>query len=346
MISNKEKNYALVANKVNKYFVDQENNKFIDMFKSQDMKKMFHSVKDISFKVDRNSIFGVLGPNGCGKSTLIRMMSTLIIPDTGTLEMFGVNVEENPFKIKDLIGRVSVDASFFMKLSAIENLNYAAGLYGLDSLTARQRSESLLNELGFPKSKFDISVEKLSRGQQQKIAIARGFLSKPKLLLLDEPTTGLDPVSKLDVQKFIKRIIKEEDVTIIITSHDMEEIDKLCDKMVIMDEGKIIAKGTSKALKKKFGEENLFELKTNDVMKTKSLLNEIDGVENVRLVITEKKEKKLVMNIDNIDIVSSKIVEGLQNYSIGLQGLSKVTPSLEDVFVKLTGKTLVNTGVG
>lgn len=336
--------YALVVENVNKYFKDErENQRLRDVLRFQSHAKKFHSVKDISFQVKQGEIFGILGPNGCGKSTLIRMMTTLVTPDSGSIEVFGVDVRRNPARVKDLIGRVSVDASFFRKLSPLENLDYAAGLYGLERKAARKRIKDVLHDLGFPKEKLKLSVEKLSRGQQQKVAIARGFLAYPRLLLLDEPTTGLDPVSKIDVQRFIRKVMKEDDTTVVITSHDMEEIDKLCDRLVIMEEGKVVAKGTPAQLKTRHCENSFYELNTTHLLKTKRLLSHMRDVRDVRLICDEKRKRKLVLHIDNVDSVAPFILRELKKEGIGFISLNKVLPTLEDVFVRLTGKHLSET---
>lgn len=335
------KPYALIVEKVNKYFKDEsEKQRLRDMLRFHSNRKRFHSINDVSFKVKQGEVFGILGPNGCGKSTLIRMMTTLVLPDNGSIKVFGVDVEQDPSRVKDFIGRVSVDASFFSKLSPVENLDYAAGLYGLDRTKARSRIYSILEDLGFPKEKLHLSVEKLSRGQQQKVAIARGFLAKPKLLLLDEPTTGLDPVSKIDVQRFIRKILAHEEITIIITSHDMEEIDKLCDRLVIMEDGKIVAKGTPQQLKTKHCQDNLYELKTTHLVKTKRLLADLQGVANMRLIKDDKRERKLFLDIVDVDTVAAGILHRLKTEHVGFISLTKVLPTLEDVFVSITGKHL------
>jgi len=148
-----------------------------------------------------------------------------------------------------MINRVSVEASFFKKLSSMENLLYAARLYGLDARKARAEITRILGLLGIPRSRIDRPVEQMSRGMQQKVAIARAFLTSPILLLLDEPTTGLDPRSKLDVQQFVLRLRNEHDATIVLTSHDMGEADALCDRLAIIDRGKLLHEGTPLQLK-------------------------------------------------------------------------------------------------
>ncbi|MFW6076006.1 MAG: ABC transporter ATP-binding protein [Chloroflexota bacterium] len=207
------------------------------------------ALKDVAFDVERGEIFGILGANGSGKSTLIRLMSTLLIADSGEITVFGYDVRRDEAEVKRLINRVSVEASFFKKLSAMENLLYSSRLYGRHGAGLRPAIREILTELGIPAERVAQPLEQMSRGMQQKVAIARAFLTSPVLLLLDEPTTGLDPRSKRDVQRFVRRLREEHDATVLICSHDMDEAERLCDRIAIMDQGRIEAIGTVEELK-------------------------------------------------------------------------------------------------
>ena len=197
----------------------------------------------------RGEIYGVLGANGSGKSTLIRLISTLLLPDAGSVEVFGLDVVRDAAQVRRLINRVSVEASLFKKLSAMENLTYAAGLYSVDTRAARKDVIRILGALGISETRIRQPVEKMSRGMQQKVSIARALLTSPVLLLLDEPTTGLDPRSKKDVQQFVLDLRETHDATVLLTSHDMEEADALCDRLAIVDKGRIVVEGTPHELK-------------------------------------------------------------------------------------------------
>ncbi|HLE52608.1 MAG TPA: ABC transporter ATP-binding protein [Anaerolineales bacterium] len=207
------------------------------------------AVDRVSFSVRTGEIFGVLGPNGSGKSTLIRLIATLLLPDSGTIQVFGQDVVRQPMQVQRQINRVSVEASFFKKLSPMENLVYGARLYGLDGGETRRRVVEILTRLGLEKRVIYQPMEEMSRGMQQKVAIARALLSRPRLLLLDEPTTGLDPRSKREVQAVIRELNQEHGTTILLTTHDMLEADSLCDRIAIIDSGKIVALDTPQALK-------------------------------------------------------------------------------------------------
>jgi len=212
-------------------------------------KKPVIAVADVSLRVERGQIYGVLGANGSGKSTLIRLVSTLLTLDRGRAEVFGHDVEREEMAVKRLINRVSVDAAFFKKLSPYENLAFAARLYGLDAAAARRESIRILERLGIAERRLGQPIEQMSRGMQQKVAIARALLTSPTLLLLDEPTTGLDPRSKLDVQAFIEELRASHDATIVLTTHDMAEADRLCDRIAILDGGRLVAEDTPAGLK-------------------------------------------------------------------------------------------------
>ncbi len=211
-------------------------------------KEIIRAVDDISLEVNIGEIYGILGANGSGKSTLIRLISTLLLPDAGSIQVFGDDVVTHSLKVRRVMNRVSVEASFFKRLSSTENLIYAARLYGLPAAEAERKARQILERLGFDADRMDEEMEHLSRGMQQKVAIARALLTTPMLLLLDEPTTGLDPKSKRDVQAFIEEIRQERNAVILLTTHDMIEAEKLCDKIAIIDKGRFIAEGTVEEL--------------------------------------------------------------------------------------------------
>src|SRR5712691_6128451 len=213
-------------------------------------KREVRAVDNVTMTIKRREIVGILGSNGSGKSTLIRILSTLLIPDSGHVTIFGYDVEKDERIVQRLINRVSVEASFFKKLSPMENLIYAARLYNMPAAEARAKIRSILGRLGIKPDRIGAPLENMSRGMQQKVAIARAFLTAPIVLLLDEPTTGLDPRSKIDVQTFVKELRDEHDATILITTHDMDEAEALCDRVAIIDQGRIVAMGEAGELKR------------------------------------------------------------------------------------------------
>jgi ABC-2 type transport system ATP-binding protein len=212
-------------------------------------KKPVLAIDNVSLRLERGGVFGILGANGSGKSTLIRLVSGLLTLDEGRVEVFGHDIAREEMAVKRLINRVSVDAAFFKKLSPMENLLFAARLYGLDARAAREDAYSILERLGIARKRVGRPVEQMSRGMQQKVAIARALLTSPALLLLDEPTTGLDPRSKLEVQTFIEDVKQTHDASIVLTTHDLEEADRLCDRIQVLNDGRVVAEDSPNGLK-------------------------------------------------------------------------------------------------
>ncbi len=215
-------------------------------------KEEVKALNAVSLTIERGEVVGILGPNGSGKSTLVRVISTLILPDSGQISVFGVDAVRHPKTVQRSMNRVSVEASFFKKLSAMENLLYGAKLYGVTSGEARPRIKEILDNIGFAHKRALEPMEHLSRGMQQKVALARALLTSPVLMLLDEPTTGLDPRSKKDVQAFIRRIREAHDSSILLCTHDMGEAEELCDRVGIMVDGKILALEEPERLKERY----------------------------------------------------------------------------------------------
>jgi ABC-2 type transport system ATP-binding protein len=195
----------------------------------------------LSLVVDRGECVAVLGQNGSGKSTLVRVLATLLLPDAGRARVFGHDVVRDDRAVRRLVNRVSVEASFFKRMSAAENLSYAARFYGLTPSVTRARIPEILERVGFPVARASAPMEDLSRGMQQKVALARALMTSPVLLLLDEPTTGLDPRSKREVQAFIRDMRAVHDTTILLCTHDLAEAEALAERVGILHAGRLLA---------------------------------------------------------------------------------------------------------
>jgi ABC-2 type transport system ATP-binding protein len=222
-------------------------------------KRPVAALDDVSFDVERGECVAVLGQNGSGKSTLVRLLSTLLLPDGGSARIFGNDVVEDARAVRRLVNRVSVEASFFKKMSAAENLGYAARFYGMTPKRTRDEIPRILGRVGFPAERRNEAMEHLSRGMQQKVALARALLTSPVLLLLDEPTTGLDPRSKLEVQDFVRELRELHDSTIVLCTHDMNEAEALADRVGVLDRGRLLFLEPVAAVKRRFGVETLEE---------------------------------------------------------------------------------------
>jgi len=194
----------------------------------------------VTFTIGRGECVAILGQNGSGKSTLVRLLSTLLLPGGGEARVFGYDVFKESRSVQRLVNRVSVEASFFKKMSAAENLAYAARFYGMGPGETHREIPIILERVGFPAARRNEAMENLSRGMQQKVALARALLTSPVLLLLDEPTTGLDPRSKLEVQTFIREIRDRHDSTILLCTHDMKEAEELADRVGLLDRGELL----------------------------------------------------------------------------------------------------------
>ena len=213
----------------------------------------------VSFTMEKGETVAILGQNGSGKSTLVRLLSTLLLPDGGYARILGHDVVADHRAVRRVVNRVSVEASFFKKMSAAENLSYAARYYGMTGKETRAKIPEILERVGFPSDRRDEPMEALSRGMQQKVALARALLTSPVVLLLDEPTTGLDPRSKLEVQEFVREIRNSHDSTILLCTHDLAEAEVLADRVGILDRGRLLALESADAIKQRYEAETLEE---------------------------------------------------------------------------------------
>jgi ABC-2 type transport system ATP-binding protein len=217
------------------------------------------ALSDVSFAIERRECVAVLGQNGSGKSTLVRALSTLLLPDGGHAEVFEHDVVREAGAVRRLVNRVSVEASFFKRMSAVENLSYSARFYGLTPSVTRARIPEILDSVGFPVARSAEPMEDLSRGMQQKVALARALLTSPVLLLLDEPTTGLDPRSKREVQAFIRELRAMHDTTILLCTHDLAEAEALAERVGILHAGRLLALEPPDDLVRRYGATTLEE---------------------------------------------------------------------------------------
>jgi ABC-2 type transport system ATP-binding protein len=217
------------------------------------------ALQPTTLSVERGECVAILGQNGSGKSTLVRLLSTLLLPDGGTARIFGHDIGTDARAVRRLVNRVSVEASFFKKLSALENLTYAARFYGIRAADSRARIPDILERLSFPANRASEPMENLSRGMQQKVALARAMLTSPVLLLLDEPTTGLDPRSKLEVQALVVEMQRTHDATVLLCTHDLAEAEELARRIGILHRGELIALDGAAGLKRRYGATTLEE---------------------------------------------------------------------------------------
>ncbi len=243
-----------------------------------------HALKGVTLDLRRGECIGILGPNGSGKSTLVRVISTLTTQDSGTVHIFGHDAMKQPKTVQRYMNRVSVEASFFKKMSSLENLLFGAKLYGVPDAESRPKIKDILESVGFDYKRVNEPMEHLSRGMQQKIALARALLTSPVLMLLDEPTTGLDPRSKKDVQALVRRIRADHDSSILLCTHDMDEAEQLCDRIGILLNGELVAIDTVQGLKQHYQKdgvlptlEEVFMAATGSTLEEAEYADELDA---------------------------------------------------------------------
>jgi ABC-2 type transport system ATP-binding protein len=302
---------------------------------------MFTAVNGVDLEIRRGEIFGLLGPNGAGKSTTIRMLCTLLEPTSGTARVNGYDVVTQSNQVRRNLGTVLAgERSIYWKLSGRENLQYFAALYHIPPTVAKKRVEELIERMEI-KDRANELVEKYSTGMRQRIAIAKALLARPPILLLDEPTLGLDPQAARNLRELIAQL-KQEGHTILLTTHYMEEADQLSDRIGIIDTGKVIALDTPEGLKRRIDQKEVIRLELtgwHDDLADK--LKSITGIES--LTSHQKGEADLWevnMQAQNSRHALPRIVESISGNGTRLVNMNIVKPSLEDVFIHLTGKAL------
>ncbi len=311
------------------------------LFPRKEPRGMFTAVNGVDLQIERGEIFGLLGPNGAGKSTTIRMLCTLLEPTSGTAQVNGFDVVRQANEVRRSLGTVLAgERSIYWKLTGRENLEYFAALYHIPADIARSRVEELIARMEL-KDRANELVEKYSTGMRQRIAIAKALLARPPILLLDEPTLGLDPQAARRVRELISEL-KQEGHTILLTTHYMEEADQLSDRIGIIDTGKVIALDTPEGLKHRMEQKEVIRLEItgwHDDLGEK--LKSIAGIEN--LMSRQRGEADLWevnLQAQNSRLALPRIVEHISGNGTRLVNMNIVRPSLEDVFIHLTGKAL------
>ncbi len=298
------------------------------------------ALENVDLTIKKGELFGLLGPNGAGKTTLIKILTTLLSPTTGTATVAGFDVEKSPDEVRKRINMVSGgETSGYGLLTVRENLWMFAQFYGIDSKVANDRIKRLSEIVGIS-DRLNTKSSDLSTGLRQKMNIIRGFLTDPQVLFLDEPTLGLDVGASRDVRTFIKSWMNDNgERTLLLTTHYMVEADELCDRVAIINQGKVLACDTPSNLKKTLQKEAIFNLNLYapsglDIDNFKK----ISGVKNC--VMTQKQDSTTLDIILDDDSVLSDIIIETSRQSLRILRLEKREPSLEDVFIKLVGQKI------
>ncbi len=283
------------------------------------------AVDNLTLDIHENEVFGLLGSNGAGKTTTIHMLATLLKPTSGTATINGYDIVSQPAKVRASIGIVFQAPSSDDMLTGYENLHLHSMLYNVPRHERQSRIDEVLELVGLTERKHD-QVKTYSGGMRRRLEIARGLLHKPKVMFLDEPTLGLDPASRESMWKYVKRLVDEEKITVILTTHYMEEADMLCDRIGIIDRGKIVALDTPNGLKAGLGGDIIR-------LKTKDSIDRIKQFEFVQKV--EQSDGFLVLSVKDARKALPVLLQ-----SVEAESAEFASPTLNDVFIQLTGRNI------
>ena len=307
------------------------------MLKVESLYKDFGNVKaveGISFEVKKGQVFGLLGPNGAGKSTTISIISTLIKPTSGDVLFEGTSILSNPNLIRQKLGVVPQDIALYPTLTGYENLSFWGSIYGLKGSELKKRINDVSEIIGL-NGRLKDRVEKYSGGMKRRLNIGAALLHMPELLIMDEPTVGIDPQSRNHILDTVLELNKQG-ITIIYTSHYMEEVEYLCNELCIMDEGKIIASGSQQELVELVKEKTQINIKLNQMDETVLYtLKEINGVYDAKI-----DEDRIVLFGSNADVLLAEIIAKVSDNGWLIETIDVKKPNLEAVFLHLTGKAL------
>jgi ABC-2 type transport system ATP-binding protein len=292
------------------------------------------AVDGVSFQVAKGELFGLLGPNGAGKTTTMSMLSGLLAPDEGRILFDGTDLAAEPLKVKAQLGIVPQEPALYENLSARENLHFWGGLYGLSGGALTQAVDRVLDAVGLKERAKD-PVKEYSGGMKRRINLALGLVHGPRAVLMDEPTVGIDPQARLNILDSVKRVAAAG-TTVIYTTHYLDEVETLCDRIAIMDHGKILAEGTLDQLKSRVGGRDIVTVRGSfDVAEVRPRLDTLPGVQ-----ITSAEAGKLVLSVEGsgrgaVDLLGRVLADGL-----AIDGISIQPPSLNTLFLNLTGREL------
>ena len=289
---------------------------------------------NISYEVNKGEIFGFIGPNGAGKSTLINIMTGILVPNNGTISICGYDILKEPIKAKSCIGYVPQEIALIEEINAYANLEYFGALYGLKGKVLKERINEALEITGLSEKKKE-KVKKFSGGMKRRLNIAAAIMHYPKVLILDEPTVGVDPQSRNHIFDFVRSVTKEYGTTVVYTSHYMEEVEELCDRVFIMDLGKEVAYGNKEEVKASVFPNNKVIIEVSDLVGENLLeLKNVNGVLNV-----SQEENNLILTISE-EFKLAQVLFFLEKNNKTIKKITYDEAKLEDVFLALTGKSL------
>ncbi|MFD1206475.1 MULTISPECIES: ABC transporter ATP-binding protein [Sporosarcina] len=295
------------------------------------------AVQEVNLYLDHGESVGLLGPNGAGKSTTISMISTLLKPTTGEIKLNGMNTIEKPSEIRKVLGVVPQEIALYQELSAYENLKFFGSIYKLTGKNLEKRIEEVIEIVGLEERKKDL-VKTFSGGMKRRLNIAAALLHEPQILILDEPTVGIDPQSRNHILQTVRQLNREKGTTILYTSHYMEEVEQLCDRLYIMDHGEIIASGTKSELLGILSTEDTIKLGLNRA--DEAFMESVVKIDVVRKVESSPLHMKIIAK-KGTNLIS-ELVHLANKHHVQIINYQTETPTLEDVFLHLTGRKLRN----
>ena len=303
-----------------------------DVVKAEGLTKRFGelvAVDHVTFTVSKGEVFGFLGPNGAGKTTTIRMLIGILRPDGGRAEVLGLDVEKNGLEVRNRIGVVPEASNVYPDLTVWQNLMFMAELYMVPRQVREERATNLLEKLGLERFR-DVKAGKLSKGLRQRLLLCTALIHEPELLFLDEPTSGLDVQSAHEIRRMLKEMNREHGVTIFLTTHNLREAEEMCDRIGIINRGKLVTISTPTELKEKFAGlrcvEVAFEKDVSPGELSKALGCEV-----------EKRERTLRLYVDDVNECVCKVVDYSKRSNTRIMSLNVVQPSLEEAFLRVIG---------
>jgi ABC-2 type transport system ATP-binding protein len=306
------------------------------IIEAEGLTKMFGSliaVDHLSFKVEEGEVFGLLGPNGAGKTTTVRMLACLISPSEGSAKVGGYDIVRNPLEVRQIVGILTENPSLYERLTAYENMDFFAEAYGLSNAQEkRNRIRELLEFFELWDRRND-KVATFSKGMKQKLAIARALVHKPLILFLDEPTTGLDPESSKEVRDLIERLSRHEKRTILLCTHRLEDAEKLCSRVMIINRGKSVIVGTPDELRDRIAGQPTLQVTLAKLdQKVIEVVKELDFV---RVVNVDESTSRLIITLDDVQSTTPDVVRSIVYAGGMILSVNVLRPSLEEAYLRL-----------
>jgi len=297
------------------------------------------AVSDLSFNVDAGEIFGILGPNGSGKTTTIRMLSCLISPTEGQASVGGFDIRKDPMRVREAVGVLTENPSLYERLSAYENMEFFAKAHGIsDNDTRASRIKEVLEFFELWERRSN-RVGTYSKGMKQKLAIARAIVHRPEVLFLDEPTSGLDPKASKDIRDLMGRLSRQEKHTILLCTHNLEDAEKLCSHVMIIDRGRTVVKGTTEELRRRIAGQPRLEIRLREIQDR--MTRAVERAEYVKRVEADKDSGRLLIELDDVEVHTPYLVRSIVEEGGLVMSVRLLEPSLEEAYLKLVREAAV-----